>query len=127
LAAALGAEAAAGAVAAEAAAFGAVAAGGSGAAAATACAVGVGRPVAELVSLVAAVTAAAGFAGFGAGGSSRGTAVGAEDAPAPGASVLDTSPFKGSAGPSPAGLSAAAVGGVGGWIGSDGFGSSAID
>jgi len=78
---------------------------------------GVAWPVAELVSLVAAVTAAAGFAGFGAGGSVRGGAAGAPDTPAPGESVRDTSAFNppaGSAGDCAAGLSAAAVGGVGG-------------
>ena len=75
-------------------------------------AAGVGCPIAELVSLVVAVCAAAGFAGFGAGGSVRGAAIGAADAPAPGASVRETSPFSGSPGVSPAGLSAAASGGV---------------
>jgi len=38
------------------------------------------------------------LAGFGAGGSVRGAPGGAADAPAPGASVRDTSPFNGSAG-----------------------------
>jgi hypothetical protein len=80
-------------------------------------------PVAELVSLVVAVVAAAGFIGFGAGGSCRGSATGAADAPAPGASVRETSPFNGSPGALLAGLSAAAVGGVGG---SGLLGSSAI-
>src|SRR5688572_29286729 len=70
-----------------------------------------GCPVTELVSLVAAVVAAAGLSGFGAGGA--GDAVGAADTPAPGASVRDTSPFRGSAGVSPAGLSPAALGSLG--------------
>jgi hypothetical protein len=51
-------------------------------------AAGVGCPVAELVSLVVAVAAASTLCGDG----------GAADAPAPGASVRDTSPFNGSAG-----------------------------
>src|SRR5437588_458697 len=79
-------------------------------------------PVAELVSLVVAVCAAVGFSGFGAGAAAGG-ATGAADAPAPGASVRETSPFSGSAGVVPAGLSAAASGGVGV---SDGLESSAI-
>jgi hypothetical protein len=78
--------------------------------------------VAELVSLVAAVCAAAGFSGFGAGGSSRGGPTGAADAPAPGASVRDTSPFSGSPAAPLAGWSPAARGGVG----ASGLGSSAI-
>src|SRR5581483_6347057 len=78
----------------------------------------VGCPVAELVSLVVAVTAPSGLAGFGAGGSVRGVPTGAADRPAPGASVRDTSPFSGSAGVVPAGLSAAASGGVGGFCAS---------
>jgi hypothetical protein len=78
----------------------------------------VGVPVAELVSAVVAVWAAVGFSGFGAGGSVRGAPTGAADAPAPGASVRDTSPFNGSAGASLAGLSAAACGDVGGFCGS---------
>jgi hypothetical protein len=78
----------------------------------------VGRPVAELVSLIVAVVAAAGLAGFGAGGSCFGSPTGAAETPAPGASVRDTSAFNGSAGASLAGLSAAAVGGVGGVVGS---------
>jgi len=83
----------------------------------------VGCPVAELVSLVVAVDAAAGFAGFGAGGSWLGSPTGAADAPAPGASVRDTSAFNGSPGAVLEGLSAAARGGVGG---SGLLGSSAI-
>jgi hypothetical protein len=83
----------------------------------------VGVPVAELVSLVVAVVAAAGLAGFGAGGSVRGGPTGAADTPAPGASVRDTSAFNGSPGAVLAGLSDAAVGGVGG---SGLLGSSAI-
>jgi hypothetical protein len=75
---------------------------------------GVTPPVAELVSLVVAVCAAVGFSGFGAGGSMRGCATGAADAPAPGASVRDGSAFSGSPGTVEAGLSAAASGGVGG-------------
>jgi hypothetical protein len=67
--------------------------------------------VAELISLVVAVVAAAGLSGFGAGGA--GTAVGAADAPAPGESVRDTSPLRGSAGVSLAGLSPAALGSLG--------------
>jgi len=85
----------------------------------------VGWPVTELVSLVVAVVAAAGLAGFGAGGSVRGSAGGAADAPAPGESVRDTSPFNGSPGASLAGLSAAACGRVPGGV-SGGFGSSDI-
>jgi hypothetical protein len=73
----------------------------------------VASPLAELVSLVVAVVAAAGFAGFGAGGSGRVAAGGAADAPAPGESVRDTSPFSGSAGAALAGLSAAASGAPG--------------
>jgi hypothetical protein len=82
-------------------------------------------PVAELVSLVVAVCCAAGFAGIG--GSGVGGApvdTGAADAPAPGESVRDTSPFNGSPGAALAGLSAAAAGGVGG--SGDFVGSSAI-
>jgi hypothetical protein len=83
----------------------------------------VSAPVAELVSLVTAVVAAAGLAGVGAGGSDRGSATGAAEIPAPGASVRDTSAFNGSPGALLAGLSDAATGGVGG---SGLLGSSAI-
>jgi hypothetical protein len=78
-------------------------------------------PVAESVSLIIAVLAAAGFAGFGAGppspgapeaGFGAGGGIGAAEAPAPGESVRDTSPFSGSPGAALAGLSAAACGGV---------------
>jgi hypothetical protein len=71
-------------------------------------------PVTELVSLVVAVCAAVGFSGFGAGGSVRGIAGAVADAPAPGESVRDTSPFNGSAGAVLGGLSAAACGGEAG-------------
>jgi len=54
------------------------------------------------------------LAGFGAGGSCLAGPTGAEETPAPGESVRDTSAFRGSAGPLPGVLSAAAVGGVGG-------------
>jgi hypothetical protein len=84
----------------------------------------VGSPVAELVSLVVAVCAAAGLAGFGAGGSVRGGPTGAAETPAPGASVRDTSPFSGSTGALPAGLSAADTGGVGGVLSGGGFDAS---
>jgi hypothetical protein len=71
-------------------------------------------PVAELVSLVVAVCWALGLAGFGAGGVAGAAPVctGAAEAPAPGESVRDTSPFSGSPGAALAGLSAAAAGGV---------------
>jgi len=94
------------------AAAGFAAAGAAGFAAAAAAGGAVGCPVAELVSLVVAVWAAVGFAGFGAGGSCRGGPIGAADAPAPGESVRETSPFNGSPGVEPAGLSAAAFAGV---------------
>jgi len=99
-----------------------LAAAGAAAGFGVACAGAVGCPVAELVSAVVAVCAAAGFAGFGAGGSCLGAPTGAADAPAPGESVRDTSPFNGSAGAPLAGLSAAASGVVGGFCA-----SSAID
>jgi hypothetical protein len=99
----------------------ATAAAGDGFAGAAGFAAGVGSPVAELVSLVVAVCAAAGLAGFGAGGSVRGSAGAVADTPAPGESVRDTSPFSGSPGASPAGLSAAAVGGVSGVFESSGM------
>jgi hypothetical protein len=71
-------------------------------------------PVAELVSPVTAVCCAVGWAGFGASGlGAAPVSTGAADAPAPGESVRDTSAFNGSAGALLAGLSAAAVGGVG--------------